>query len=72
VNHESNLRPLDASRCILYATLTPFLSYLSLEGPQAHRHLAELSWQEGSLSMTLIRLRQGAGSIVEAGDKKLE
>ena len=49
------------------------LTYLSLEGPQHRRHLAELFWQEGnrmkSLSMTLTRLRKGAGNVVEANDK---
>jgi predicted ATPase/Tfp pilus assembly protein PilF len=50
------------------------LSYLSLEGTQQRRHLAELFWREGnrmkSLSMTLTRLRQGAGEVVEADDKQ--
>jgi predicted ATPase len=50
------------------------LSYLSLEGPQSRRHLAELCWPGGnsmkSLSMALTRLRQGAGDIVNADHKK--
>jgi predicted ATPase len=50
------------------------LSYLSLEGSQQRRHVAELFWPDGnhmkSLSMTLTRLRQGAGEVVEADDKK--
>lgn len=50
------------------------LSYLSLEGPKPRRHLAELFWPEGnrmkSLSMTLTRLRQGAGGVIEADDKQ--
>jgi predicted ATPase len=49
------------------------LSYLSLEGSQQRKHLAELFWQDGnrmkSLSMTLTRLRQGAGEVV-AGDQQ--
>ena len=49
------------------------LSYLSLEGSQQRKHLAELFWQDGnrmkSLSMTLTRLRQGAGEVVEADGK---
>jgi predicted ATPase len=48
------------------------LAYLSLEGAQARRHLAELFWPEGhrlkSLSMTLTRLRQGAGDVVAADE----
>jgi ATP-dependent Clp protease ATP-binding subunit ClpA len=50
------------------------LSYLSLEGSQQRRHVAELFWQDGnrmkSLSMTLTRLRQGAGEVVKADDKR--
>jgi predicted ATPase/Tfp pilus assembly protein PilF len=50
------------------------LSYLSLEGSQPRKHLAELFWREGnrmkSLSMTLTRLRQGAGDVIEADAKK--
>jgi predicted ATPase len=50
------------------------LGYLSLEGSQQRKHLAELFWQEGnrmkSLSMTLTRLRQGAGEVIEADDKQ--
>lgn len=50
------------------------LSYLSLEGPKPRRHLAELFWPEGkrmkSLSMTLTRLRQGAGDIIAADDRQ--
>ena len=45
------------------------LAYLTLEGPQPRRHLAELFWQHGnrmkSLSMALTLLRQGAGEVVE-------
>ncbi len=50
------------------------LSYLSLEGAQVRRHLAELFWGDGnrmkSLSMTFTRLRQGAGEIVAADNKR--
>jgi predicted ATPase len=50
------------------------LAYLSLEGSQHRRHLAELFWTDGnrmkSLSMTLTRLRQGAGEVVEADEKR--
>ncbi len=50
------------------------LSYLSLEGGQQRKHLAELFWQDGnrmkSLSMTLTRLRQGAGEVVAADEKQ--
>jgi predicted ATPase/uncharacterized protein HemY len=50
------------------------LTYLSLEGSQQRRHVAELFWQGGnhmkSLSMTLTRLRQGAGDVVEADEKR--
>ena len=50
------------------------LSYLSLEGVQQRRHLAELFWQDGnrmkSLSMTLTRLRQGAGEVIAADEKR--
>jgi hypothetical protein len=50
------------------------LSYLSLEGPKPRRHLAELFWPEGkrmkSLSMTLTRLRQGAGDIIKVDDRQ--
>jgi predicted ATPase/Tfp pilus assembly protein PilF len=49
------------------------LSYLSLEGTQQRRHLAELFWPDGnhmkSLSMTLTRLRQGVGDVVEVDEK---
>jgi predicted ATPase len=49
------------------------LSYLSLEGSQQRKHLAELFWPDGhrmkSLSMTLTRLRQGVGEVVEADEK---
>ncbi len=49
------------------------LSYLSLEGRQQRKHVAELFWQDGnlmkSLSMTLTRLRQGAGEVI-AGDQQ--
>jgi predicted ATPase len=50
------------------------LSYLSLEGPQYRRHLAELFWPDGnrmkSLSMALTRLRQAVGEDLAADDKK--
>ncbi len=50
------------------------LSYLSLEGSQQRRHLAELFWQDGnrmkSLSMALTRLRQGVGEVVEVDQKQ--
>ena len=50
------------------------LIYLSLEGTQQRRHVAELFWPGGnhmkSLSMTLTRLRQGAGDVIEADDKR--
>ena len=49
------------------------LAYLSIEGSQQRRHLAELFWREGnrmkSLSMTLTRLRQGAGDVVQSDAK---
>jgi predicted ATPase len=48
------------------------LSYLSLEGRRQRKPLAELFWQEGnsmkSLSMTLTRLRQGVGDVVEVNE----
>jgi predicted ATPase len=51
------------------------LIHLALEGAQQRRHLAELFWPEGqglkSLSMTLTRLRQGAGPVVEADDRRV-
>jgi predicted ATPase/uncharacterized protein HemY len=51
------------------------LAYLALEGRQQRRHLAELFWPGGqgmkSLSMTLTRLRQGAGPVVEADDQRV-
>jgi predicted ATPase len=51
------------------------LTYLSLEGSQQRRHLAELFWQDGnrmkSLSMTLTRLRQGAREVIEADEKRV-
>jgi predicted ATPase len=50
------------------------LSYLSLEGSQPRRHLAELFWREGqrmkSLSMALNRLRRGAGDVVAADERQ--
>jgi predicted ATPase/uncharacterized protein HemY len=50
------------------------LAYLSLEGSQQRRHLAELFWRDGnrmkSLSMTLTRLRQGVGEVIEVDDKR--
>jgi predicted ATPase len=50
------------------------LSYLSLEGSQPRRQLAELFWREGqrmkSLSMTLNRLRRGAGDVVAADERQ--
>ncbi len=50
------------------------LGYLSLEGSQQRKHLAELFWTDGkrmkNLSMTLTRLRQGAGEVIEADDKQ--
>ena len=50
------------------------LAYLAVEGPKPRRHLAELFWPEGnrmkSLSMTLTRLRQGAGEIIEVSEKR--
>lgn len=49
------------------------LSYLSLEGSQQRKHLAELFWTDGnrmkSLSMTLTRLRQGVGEVVDVDEK---
>jgi predicted ATPase len=52
------------------------LSYLSLEGPKLRRHLAELFWPQGnrmkSLSMTLTRLRQGVGDVIEADEKQVK
>lgn len=51
------------------------LTYLVLEGPQQRRHLAELFWGGGSrmksLSMTLTRLRQGAGEVACTDDKRV-
>jgi len=50
------------------------LAYLALEGPQQRRHLAELFWSGNrmkSLSMTLTRLRQGAGVVVGGDDKRV-
>jgi predicted ATPase/Flp pilus assembly protein TadD len=48
------------------------LSYLSLEGRQQRKPLAELFWREGnrmkSLSMALTRLRQGVGNVVEVSE----
>jgi predicted ATPase/Tfp pilus assembly protein PilF len=50
------------------------LTYLSVEGGQPRKHLAELFWPEGdrmkSLGMSLLRLRQGLGEGVESDDKK--
>ncbi len=50
------------------------LAYLALEGAQQRRHLAELFWPDGnrmkSLSMTLTRLRKGAGDVVEADEHR--
>ncbi len=51
------------------------LAYLALEGPQQRKHVAELFWQTGngmkSLSMTLTRLRQGAGEVVASDTKRV-
>lgn len=51
------------------------LIHLALEGAQQRRHLAELFWPKGqgmkSLSMTLTRLRQGAGSVVETDERRV-
>ncbi|MFO7546587.1 MAG: tetratricopeptide repeat protein [Trueperaceae bacterium] len=50
------------------------LAYLALEGAQRRRRLAELFWQDGnrmkSLSMALTRLRQGAGDVVVADERR--
>ncbi len=50
------------------------LAYLALEGAQQRRHLAELFWRDGhrmkSLSMTLTRLRQGAGAVIASDDHR--
>jgi hypothetical protein len=50
------------------------LAYLALEGAQQRRRLAELFWRDGnrmkSLSMTLTRLRQGAGDVVDADERR--
>jgi predicted ATPase/Tfp pilus assembly protein PilF len=50
------------------------LTYLVVEGSQQRKHLAELFWPQGnsmkSLSMTLTRLRQGAGAVIEADSRK--
>jgi predicted ATPase/DNA-binding SARP family transcriptional activator len=50
------------------------LAYLALEGAQQRRRLAELFWPDGnrmkSLSMTLTRLRQGAGDVIEADERR--
>ncbi|CAA9558483.1 MAG: hypothetical protein AVDCRST_MAG86-406 [uncultured Truepera sp.] len=50
------------------------LVYLALEGPKPRRHLAELFWtghRMKSLSMTLTRLRQGAGEVIQEDDKRV-
>ena len=50
------------------------LAYLALEGAQQRRRLAELFWPDGnrmkSLSMTLTRLRQGAGDVIDADERR--
>lgn len=50
------------------------LAYLALEGAQQRRRLAELFWRDGnrmkSLSMTLTRLRQGAGDVVASDEQR--
>lgn len=50
------------------------LAYLTLEGAQQRRRLAELFWRDGnrmkSLSMTLTRLRQGAGAVIASDDHR--
>ncbi|GGL11407.1 tetratricopeptide repeat protein [Deinococcus radiotolerans] len=52
------------------------LTYLSLEGPQARRHLADLFWPDAanpmnSLAQHLIRLRPLSGAVVET-DQQVE
>jgi predicted ATPase len=52
------------------------LAYLTLEGPQPRRHIAELFWPTAadhmkSLTVLLTQLRQGAPGVVEADDKKV-
>ncbi len=59
-----------------FSQLKPLLllTYLSVEGSQQRKHLAELFWPEGdrmkSLGMSLLRLRQGLGEGVESDDQK--
>lgn len=52
------------------------LAYLSLEGPQERRHLAELFWPKNadalnSLSVALSRLRSGVPGAVEADEVRV-
>jgi DNA-binding SARP family transcriptional activator len=52
------------------------LSYLALEGPQDRRHLAELFWPEAadhlkSLTVALVRLRQGAPGVIAADHERV-
>lgn len=77
---ETQLRALGGLRLepVLFKQPKPLLllSYLSIEGPKPKRHLAELFWPEGnkmkSLSMTLTRIRQSAGNVVEVSDKQTQ
>jgi predicted ATPase len=52
------------------------LSYLTLEGPQQRKNLAELFWQDRnptrSLSMALTLVRQGAGEVFETDTKQVK
>lgn len=53
------------------------LTYLSLEGPQSRRHLAELFWPDAgdhmnSLTVALAQLRRTAPDLIEASDTHLQ
>jgi predicted ATPase len=52
------------------------LTYLSLEGPQSRRHIAELFWPEASdhmksLTVALTQIRQAGSHLVQADDTQL-
>jgi DNA-binding SARP family transcriptional activator len=53
------------------------LTYLSLEGSQSRRHLAELFWPDAgdhmnSLTVALTQLRHAAPNLIEANDTHLQ
>jgi predicted ATPase len=53
------------------------LTYLSLEGPQSRRHIAELFWPEASdhmksLTVALVQIRQAGQNLIEADDTQLK